>query len=104
MIRTTIASLALVSLLAAAPASAGPPREEAIGIGAGSVVGALAGGPVGFFIGAAIGAKLGDTLDRKSETIDSLTCCSRPTGTRSRRPPALASGSWGRGSPTWRRS
>ena len=73
MIRTTIASLALVSLLAAGPASAGPPKEEAIGIGAGSVVGALAGGPVGFFIGAAIGAKLGDTLYRKNRDIDSLT-------------------------------
>jgi outer membrane protein OmpA-like peptidoglycan-associated protein len=73
MYRKTLASLAIVSLLTAGPASAGPPKEETIGIGTGGVVGALAGGPIGFFIGAAVGAKLGETLHDKNQAIDSLT-------------------------------
>jgi outer membrane protein OmpA-like peptidoglycan-associated protein len=35
-------------------------REEGIGVGTGSVVGAIAGGPVGFIVGAAMGGWLGN--------------------------------------------
>ena len=73
MNRKTLGSLAIVSILAAGPASAGTPKEEVIGVGAGGMVGAVAGGPIGFIVGAAIGAKLGDTLHNKNEEIDSLT-------------------------------
>lgn len=71
----TVTAVALTASLVASPASmAGESsKEEAIGIGAGGIVGAVAGGPVGFIIGAAIGAKLGDTLHNKDEEIDSLS-------------------------------
>ncbi len=64
----TVAVLALGTQSALAAAS----KEENIGVGTGAIVGALAGGPVGLVIGAAFGAKLGDSLNKKSERIDTL--------------------------------
>ena len=68
---STIATIAILAF-ATQTASAAASREENIGIGSGAIIGALAGGPVGFIVGAAIGAKLGDTMNSKSERIDSL--------------------------------
>lgn len=72
MKRQILIGLTLVSFAAATSAEAKASREEAIGVGAGGVVGAIAGGPVGFVIGAALGAALGDSIHQKNETIDSL--------------------------------
>ena len=63
-----IVAVATSSSALAAPAS----KEENVGISSGLVIGALAGGPVGAIIGAAIGAKFGDTMHKKSDTIDTL--------------------------------
>ncbi len=71
--KIAVGALAAASMMAPAAHAASASKEEAIGIGAGSVVGALAGGPVGFFVGAALGAKLGDTLHRQDNEIESLT-------------------------------
>jgi outer membrane protein OmpA-like peptidoglycan-associated protein len=72
--RRAIAIISLLAVVTATPAfAAGASKEEKIGVGTGSVVGALAGGPVGFIIGAAIGAKVGDTMNKKSTAIDTLT-------------------------------
>lgn len=72
--RKTLITILTLTLASAAPVFAEPAsKEENIGVGAGAVVGALAGGPVGFVIGAAIGAKVGDTMHKKSETIDTLS-------------------------------
>ena len=73
--RNTISRLAVLGLVALAPAlvQADSSKEEAIGVGAGGVIGAIAGGPVGFIIGAAIGARVGDTLHQKDEQIDALS-------------------------------
>jgi outer membrane protein OmpA-like peptidoglycan-associated protein len=68
---TTIATVAILAFATQA-ASAAASKEENIGIGSGAIVGAIAGGPVGFILGAAIGAKLGDTMNSKSERIDTL--------------------------------
>ena len=68
---STIATVAILAF-ATQTASAAASREESIGVGSGAIVGAIAGGPVGFIIGAAIGAKLGDTMNSKSERIDTL--------------------------------
>ena len=68
---TTIATVAILAF-ATQTASAAASKQENIGVGSGAIVGAIAGGPVGFIIGAAIGAKLGDTMNSKSERIDSL--------------------------------
>lgn len=61
--KTKIIALA-VSAMIAGSVQAAPKddrnREEGMGIGAGSVVGAIAGGPVGFIIGAAMGGWLGN--------------------------------------------
>jgi outer membrane protein OmpA-like peptidoglycan-associated protein len=63
-----IVAVATSSSALAAPAS----KEENVGISSGLVIGALAGGPVGAIIGAAIGAKFGDSMHKKSDTIDTL--------------------------------
>jgi outer membrane protein OmpA-like peptidoglycan-associated protein len=68
---STIATVAILAF-ATQTASAAASKEENIGIGSGAIVGAIAGGPVGFILGAAIGAKLGDTMNSKSEHIDTL--------------------------------
>lgn len=71
--RTIISIISLLALLTASPVfAAKASKEESIGVGAGSIIGAIAGGPVGFIIGAAIGSKVGDTLHQKSTTIDRL--------------------------------
>jgi outer membrane protein OmpA-like peptidoglycan-associated protein len=61
--KTKIIALA-VSALVAGSVQAAPKdernREEGIGVGAGSVVGAIAGGPIGFVVGAAMGGWLGN--------------------------------------------
>ena len=69
--RSTIATVVILAF-ATQTASAAASKEENIGIGSGAIVGAIAGGPVGFILGAAIGAKLGDTMNSKSERIDTL--------------------------------
>lgn len=68
-------TITAIGLFIAAPAAhaANSSKEEAVGIGAGGVIGAIAGGPVGFVFGAAIGAKLGDTLHKKDDEIETLT-------------------------------
>jgi outer membrane protein OmpA-like peptidoglycan-associated protein len=73
--RNTISTLAVLGLVALAPAlaQANSSKEEAIGVGTGGVIGAVVGGPVGFIIGAAIGARIGDTLHQKDEQIDVLS-------------------------------
>ena len=73
--RNTILRLAVLGLVALAPAlvQADSSKQEAIGVGAGGVIGAIAGGPVGFIIGAAVGARIGDTLHQKEEQIDTLS-------------------------------
>jgi outer membrane protein OmpA-like peptidoglycan-associated protein len=43
-------------------------KQEAMGVGAGAVVGAAAGGPVGFLLGAALGGWLGDRFHQQQET------------------------------------
>lgn len=63
-----IVAVATSSSALAAPAS----KEENVGVSSGLVIGALAGGPVGAIIGAAIGAKFGDSMHKKSDTIDTL--------------------------------
>jgi len=68
---TTIALVAILALTSQT-ASAAASKEENIGVGTGAVVGALAGGPFGLIIGAALGAKLGDSINNKSEHIDTL--------------------------------
>lgn len=72
--RNTISKLAVLGLVALAPAlaQANSSKEETIGVGTGGVIGAIAGGPVGFIIGAAIGAKIGDTFHLMDEQIDTL--------------------------------
>ena len=72
--RNTISKLAVLGLVALAPALAlaDSSKEETMGVGTGGVIGAIAGGPVGFIIGAAIGAKIGDTFHLKDEQIDTL--------------------------------
>jgi outer membrane protein OmpA-like peptidoglycan-associated protein len=71
--RNLIAIIVTVAVAAASPAIAEPAsKEENVGVGSGLVIGALAGGPVGAIIGAAIGARVGDTMHKKSDTIDSL--------------------------------
>lgn len=71
--RTTLALICCVSLIAAMPVQAADAsKEEKVGVGSGALVGAVVGGPVGFLIGATIGAKVGDTLHQKNETIEEL--------------------------------
>ncbi len=72
--RNTVSKLAVLGLVALAPAlaQADSSKEETIGVGTGGVIGALAGGPVGFIIGVAIGAKIGDTFHQKDAQIDTL--------------------------------
>ncbi len=72
--RNTVSKLAVLGLVALAPAfvQANSSKEETIGVGTGGVIGAIAGGPVGFIIGAAIGAKIGDTYHQKDAQIDTL--------------------------------
>jgi len=74
MRNSIIAIIAAVSVLFAVPSQAAQKasKEEAIGVGSGSIVGAIAGGPVGFIIGAAIGAKIGDSIHKKNERIETL--------------------------------
>jgi len=72
--RKTITAISLLALLATSSTfAATASKKETAGVGAGGVIGAIAGGPVGFIIGAAIGAKIGDTMHKKSTTIDELT-------------------------------
>lgn len=72
--RKTITAISLFALLATSSAfAATASRKETAGVGVGGVIGAIAGGPVGFIIGAAIGAKVGDTMHRKTTTVDELT-------------------------------
>jgi outer membrane protein OmpA-like peptidoglycan-associated protein len=72
--RKTITAISLLALLATSSSFAGTAsKKESAGVGAGGVIGAIAGGPVGFIIGAAIGAKVGDTMHKKTTTIDELT-------------------------------
>lgn len=72
--RNTISKLAVLGLVALAPAlaQADSSKEETMGVGTGGVIGAIAGGPVGFIIGVAIGAKIGDTFHLKDEQINTL--------------------------------
>ncbi len=72
--RKTITAISLLALLASSSTfAATASKQETAGVGAGGVIGAIAGGPVGFIIGAAIGAKIGDTMHKKTTTIDELT-------------------------------
>jgi len=72
--RRTITAISLLALLATSSTfAATASKKETAGVGAGGVIGAIAGGPVGFIIGAAIGAKVGDTMHKKTTTIDELT-------------------------------
>ena len=72
--RKTITAISLLALLATSSTfAATASKKETAGVGAGGVIGAIAGGPVGFIIGAAIGAKIGDTMHKKTTTIDELT-------------------------------
>ena len=71
--RTALAIISCISLVATASVDAAEPsKEEKIGIGSGAVIGAVIGGPVGFMIGGAFGAKLGDSIHQKNESIDQL--------------------------------
>lgn len=72
MKRQILIGLTLVIVLAGQSAHANASKEEAIGVGAGGVIGAVAGGPFGFIVGAAIGAKLGDSYHKKDEEIGKL--------------------------------
>jgi len=62
--KTKIIALVATTLVAgtshAVPPSDERNREEGIGVGTGSVVGAIAGGPIGFIVGAAMGGWLGN--------------------------------------------
>lgn len=72
--RKTITAISLLALLASSSTfAATASKKETAGVGAGGVIGTIAGGPVGFIIGAAIGAKIGDTMHKKTTTIDELT-------------------------------
>ena len=74
MRNSTIAIIAAVSVLFAVPSQAAQKgsKEETIGVGSGSLVGAIVGGPVGFIVGAAVGAKIGDSFHKKNERIENL--------------------------------
>ena len=72
MRNTTIIAITAVLAFATQTAAAAPSKEENIGVGSGAIIGAIAGGPVGLIIGAAVGAKIGDTMNGKSQQIDSL--------------------------------
>jgi outer membrane protein OmpA-like peptidoglycan-associated protein len=74
MRNSTIAIIAAVSVLFAVPSQAAQKgsKEETIGIGSGSLVGAIVGGPVGLIVGAAVGAKIGDSFHKKNERIENL--------------------------------
>ena len=68
-----IAIAALLALTLTQPALAGgASKEETIGVGTGSVIGAMAGGPFGLIIGAALGAKIGDSFHKKGDRIVAL--------------------------------
>ncbi len=73
--RNTISTIAIVGLIALAPAAAqaNASKQENVGVGAGAIVGAAAGGPVGLIIGAAIGATIGDNIHKKEGEIEALT-------------------------------
>jgi len=72
--RKIITAISVLALLASSSTfAATASKKETAGVGAGGVIGAIAGGPVGFIIGAAIGAKVGDTMHKKTATIDELT-------------------------------
>lgn len=72
--RNTLAMILVLTLATASPVfAAAASKRENIGVGTGAIAGALAGGPIGFVIGAAIGAKVGDTMHKKSTTIDTLS-------------------------------
>ena len=74
MRNSIIAIIAAASVLFAVPSQAAQKgsKEETIGVGSGSIIGAIAGGPVGFIIGAAVGAKIGDSIHKKNERIGNL--------------------------------
>ncbi len=74
MRNSIIAIIAAASVLFAVPSQAAQKgsKEETIGVGSGSIIGAIAGGPVGFIIGAAVGAKIGDSIHKKNERIENL--------------------------------
>ena len=57
-------------------------RQEAMGVGAGAVIGAAAGGPVGFLLGAAFGGWLGDRFHHEQAAGEELE--QRWTSTRKR--------------------
>ncbi len=67
----TITGLALLGIASAARAEQAS-KAEAVGFGAGAVIGAAAGGPVGLVVGAALGGTLGDRWREKNERIDTL--------------------------------
>jgi len=73
--RNTISVIAVLGLIALAPAAAhaSASKQENVGVGAGAIVGAAAGGPVGLIIGAAIGAKIGDNFHKNEGEIEALT-------------------------------
>lgn len=61
--------------LAASPAAFADTasKREMVGAGSGALVGAIAGGPFGFVFGMAVGAAVGDSMQQKSEKIDTLS-------------------------------
>jgi hypothetical protein len=74
LMRKIITAISLLALLVSSSTfAATASKKETAGVGAGGVIGAIAGGPVGFIIGAAIGAKVGDTMHKKTTSIDELT-------------------------------
>lgn len=78
--RNTISTIAIVGLIALAPAAAqaNASKQENVGVGAGAIVGAAAGGPVGLIIGAAIGATIGDNIHKKEGEIVRMQRIARP--------------------------
>jgi outer membrane protein OmpA-like peptidoglycan-associated protein len=74
MRNSIIAVIAAVSVLFAVPSHADQKgsKEENIGVGTGSLIGAIAGGPVGLIVGATIGATIGDSIHKKNERIENL--------------------------------
>ena len=60
--QSLIVTAVCAALVGSPSAQAEASKEEAIGFGAGAVIGAIVGGPVGFIVGAAGGALIGNEI------------------------------------------
>jgi hypothetical protein len=67
--RSTIANLTAIALLAAAPVAASAQSGTATGAAGGAIAGAIAGGPVGAAVGGVIGAIVGTAIQPPPQQV-----------------------------------